>query len=759
MEFLAKSNGVTLKNHSIDVYNKVNNILCNIGITDENILQLSKLSALVHDCGKTLRVFQEYVHGNVKDDDKFPRHNEVGFGLLNFLIDKEYGIFRNKISDLIKYVTLYHHVPYEKEHCLSDLFDVDEINNIAKYYNDIFNECGVSDIIRFRENITEDEFDESGVIIGNNSTFEFINSSDLKESMDFLNVFEIIFNVVRYSDLIISKGSDVNEKRYNENNNSLNLIMPNYFDKIRWDEQIDVATKASNNDITLLSATMGWGKTLLGVRVLLNSDKQGFWVCPDNSLATSTYNSIVNTLNECGGKDIRVALLLSGKWVAYNWETDNISIDDIDIIVTNIDTYVNGITRNARKEISFKSLFSNTIFDEYHEYAFTTSPLLARFLSIINARKKMRNLKTLLLSGTAINKGYIDIKSENIIEAGVYLEKKKMMNIHFISKEEYYSKYLNTPDSLHINTRIQTSQNNFVNGNMDFCFHSLFDDTDSMRILNDISKHNGKYALLDKSNVSSTSVLSRGVDVSFKNAFLINPSPEMIEQIFGRVGNRWDFSIVGDIYIVLDKRRTELMIYNSNNVWEKYYSKYIVHLFNDKTDITISAFDLKQKRLNFFENNIDKKISYKKMIRNGNLVTSLENLSKINFSEGTIISNTENTAKYVKDGMDVRGDSMNRYFIIQKDDEEFGVTSEPINIPSYRFNDNYFIALNNRDIINNVKKYFAKYPDIAKKYNYKKYKKECNLIKDLIDKAKCSETPFPLLCNYGYSSIIGFYRK
>ena len=147
------------------------------------------------------------------------------------------------------------------------------------------------------------------------------------------------------------------------------------------------------------------------------------------------------------------------------------------------------------------------------------------------------------------------------------------------------------------------------------------------------------------------------------------------------------------------------------------------------------------------------------MIRNGNLSTSLENLSKINFSEGTIISNTENTAKYVKDGMDVRGDSMNRYFIIQKDDEEFGVTSEPINIPSYRFNDNYFIALSNRDIINNVKKYFAKYPDIAKKYNYKKYKNESNLIKNLIDKAKCSETSFPLLCNYGYSTIIGFYKK
>ena len=57
----------------------------------------------------------------------------------------------------------------------------------------------------------------------------------------------------------------------------------------------------------------------------------------------------------------------------------------------------------------------------------------------------------------------------------------------------------------------------------------------------------------------------------------------MIEQITGRTGNRWDFSVIGKLYIVLDNRKTELFIYKETNSWEKYYSKYIEQMLNSQT--------------------------------------------------------------------------------------------------------------------------------------------------------------------------------
>ena len=61
MDFLAKDNGVTLREHSIDVYNKVCEMLVISGVEDIEIANICKICALVHDCGKTAKVFQKYI--------------------------------------------------------------------------------------------------------------------------------------------------------------------------------------------------------------------------------------------------------------------------------------------------------------------------------------------------------------------------------------------------------------------------------------------------------------------------------------------------------------------------------------------------------------------------------------------------------------------------------------------------------------------------------------------------------------------------
>ena len=759
MDYLAKDYGLTLKQHSIDVVNKVVEILNQSGITDEKIIRLSKIAAATHDCGKTMSCFQNYLATKDKSNIDYPMHNEIGFSLLELLIDENFGFLDKEEIKLVRYSTLFHHTLYQKNKSLSEVYDIDELNDIADYYNDIFKCCGIDDNIRFRNNISEEEFDDCDICSAN--TFDFIETDGkLTNTMVKLKTFEIIFNVVRYADIVVSNiDSEIKTDmiKFNKELTYNDFVKPSHFDSARWNEQRLASEEAYNaNNCCIISATMGWGKTVCGIDYFLHSNKRGFWVCPDNGLATATYNSIVSTINECGIGNLRIALLLSGCWVKNNWDGEYIDVDDADIIVTNIDTYVNGIFRNSRKRISCETLFSNCIFDEFHEYAFMDVPLLARFKTVVESRKYMNNVKTLFLSGTNINDGYVKIN--DVFEKGINLEENKLVRIHFLTKKEYDEGFSKLEDSVVINTRIKSCQNIYTINNMDFCYHSEFDDNDSYDIVNEIMAHNGKYATENKATVSSTSIFSRGMDVSFTNCFVINPNPLMIEQITGR-SNRWGKDEIGNIYIVLDEDRNELAIYK--NLWKDYYYPYIQYLKeNIENGEIISIKKLKDFRVNFFEKNSNKNLLFKKLIKD-NLKNSIQELKKIEFTKGSNIGDKKDNAKHIKDAIDVRGNNLTRFFTIQIKDAPFGVMSNAINLPHYRFGENFENLRNNPTIIQNVIKYFKAHEDIAQKYDIRRIKsfQPHNLFKLLMDKSKCSETPFPLLCDYEYTKKLGFYKK
>jgi hypothetical protein len=204
---------------------------------------------------------------------------------------------------------------------------------------------------------------------------------------------------------------------------------------------------------------------------------------------------------------------------------------------------------------------------------------------------------------------------------------------------------------------------------MDLCYHTLFDSNDSNYIFNELINNNSKNGKEPK-NLSSTSICSRGMDISFKTAILINPTPHMIEQIIGRI-NRWDFlDKSGTLYIVVDDTPSEVAIYKNNNeknygkqmfVWNC-YKQYIKYLENRITNNKISLFDLKELRMKFFEENEDEKISYKNLIKN-NLQYRLRSLLDIKFSKGSYINKkNDNSSMFVTDAIDARGDNKSRFF-------------------------------------------------------------------------------------------------
>ena len=766
--YIAKENGTTLEEHINNVLIKTEYILNESGISDEEIKNLIKVSAIVHDCGKTCSAFQNYIKDGIECEIKH-RHHEIGYSILKTLIDKEYGF--NKKNELIKFVTnttLYHHAPFSNETAISldEYYTVDELKEVAIFFNNLFKKHKLDGFIRFIENI-DDEMLEDSIDI-DNKIFGFVNNLSRNEQKNMLNKFEIIFNAVRYADLIVSQNYTPNIYRVNKDITFDSFIKPSHFDSERWNEQCKVAKDCfeNENNTCIVDATMGWGKTICGLMYLLHSDKRGFWICPDNSLTKSTYNNIIDALEECNLNNIRVALIVSGS-ISGNWG-DDIKIEDADIIVTNIDSCLNGIVRNNRKDISYEVLFSNCIFDEFHEYAFMNTPIQPRFLSVIESKKLMSNVKTLLLSGTNINeKNYVNVDDSSIFKAGDYLAKLKKLNIHFLSQEDYLKNYLNTPNSLHISTNIESSQKIFKDGKMDICYHSAFDDKDLSNIKQRILSCNGKCRTKEYSITSSTSIVTRGEDMSFKNVFITNPTPYQLLQITGRAGNRWDFSVTANIYIVISENSKDYAIYE--DFWERYYLPHInnVKKIISEKDYDISVYELNEITNKFFTENKDTKISYRNIIKS-NYNNGIKELTEIEFSKGKSISiESTSDVKFIKDGIDIRGKSETRFFSYQIDGQDFGVMSGAINTPYYRldkkiknFNE-LKTTKNYSNIMCNIKRFFEENPDKMEKYGIKMIKKwkDNNLFDYLLNLAKCSETPFPLLCGYGYNSKLGSYKK
>lgn len=763
--YLAKSDGTSLFDHSCEVCNTAIEILDDAGVIDDTLRRAVEIAALSHDMGKTMQGYQDYITNPNSENgeiytEKYPRHNEVSAALFHSMIN----VFGPNIMSVIESAIRYHHTNKKIEIPLSDLYTKEQLVNVRECYEQLFNRYGITDV-KFED--LDTALDES--FVAPSDQFNFIKGTapDIPKDKDKLTNYEIIFNTVRYSDIIVSSGNNYNIKRPNSNITDRDLNLPESYDKERWEQQILICEKLKSLNYAILKATMGYGKTVCGLRFLLSFDRVGFWVCPDNSVATTTYDNILRTLNECDLQGIKIALLLGGKWLHGG--------EDSDIIVTNIDTYENGVFRNSRKAISFKSLFANAIFDEYHEYLLDSNPLSSMFVSIIEARKKMKRVKTLLMSGTLANGPiFLKFREENIIYAeGCGIEKKKKIRFHYISPNEIRKIAEKNNNYFVIHSTIKDCQNNFLKGDIgQICLHSRFDENDLEKKNMMLFESNGKKATKDSITVASTSTISRAYDLSFKSAILINPNPFQILQATGRI-NRWDYDKeVGDLYISIDEKSLGIYMDMKNHkyskLWTDIYKPYIAELkahFPEDSEATIFELD------NFMLENFKLKDTIKRIagitIRSG-----FEKLKDVEFRRGTAIEEGKSSSHHSSDKMDVRGKCMTRFVKVQIEGEKLGLMSDVMALPFYAFDsENGFEVLNNEKNLTEVIRYFSNNLDVAAKYfidcnvenKLKTYKKSPQSIyklhKKLIELSTSDETPYPILVGYSYNHEIGFFKK
>lgn len=762
--YLAKSDGTSLFDHSCAVCDTAIDILDDAGVIDDTLRRAVEIAALSHDIGKTMQGYQDYITDPNSENgeiytEKYPRHNEVSAALFHSMIN----VFGPNIMSVIESAIRYHHTNKKIEIPLSDLYTKEQLVNVRECYEQLFNRYGITDV-KFEDlDAALDSFVEPL------PQFDFISgtANDLVDDQKKLTNYEIIFNTVRYSDIIVSSDNNYNIKRPNSNITNSDLSLPESYDKERWEQQILISEKLKSLNYAILKATMGYGKTICGLRYLLSFDRLGFWVCPDNSVAETTYDNILRTLNECNLLGINIALLLGGKWIHGG--------EDSDIIVTNIDTYENGVFRNSRKAISFKSLFANAIFDEYHEYLLDNNPLSSMFVSIIEARKKMERVKTLLMSGTLANgPKFLNLNEENIVYPdGCGIEKKKKIRFHYINPNEIQKIAEKSDNYFVIHSTIKDCQNNFSKNDIgQICLHSRFDENDLETKNLILFESNGKKATKDSITVASTSTISRAYDLSFKRAFLINPNPFQILQATGRI-NRWDYDKeVGDLYISIDKKSLgiyiDLKTRKYSKLWTDIYEPYIAELktrFPEDSETTI--FELDDFMLEYFKSKDTIRRIASITIRSG-----FEKLKNVEFRRGTAIEEGKSNVHHSSDKMDVRGECMTRFVKVQIEGEKLGLMSDVMALPFYAFDsENGFEVLNNETNLTDVIRYFSNNLDVAAKYfigcnvesKLKTYKKSPQNIhklhKKLMELSTSDETPYPILVGYSYNHEIGFFKK
>lgn len=774
-KFWAKSDGTSLWNHLCDVRNKTLELLDEAGLTNDTVRRMAELASIFHDIGKTMPVYQDFIRKTDEDQckfpytDKYPRHNEVSATLFKAL---KICPLDSNIENVISAAIQFHHTCTGSNALLSDLYTEEEIREVCDFIKEFCHEYNVKILdIELDDERTETVMEHR---VMPSSQFDFINDDDIDaDKIRYLGYYKTIFDVVRYADLIVSGEKSHSLLRPNSSITDRNFTLPDSYDSDRWEEQSSTIERLHEFNYCILKATMGYGKTLCGLKHLLKSDRVGAWVCPDNSVAQATYDNIARTLEICGMQNIKVSLLLNGQWVHGS--------DIADIIVTNIDTFENGTFRNNRKDISFKFLFANAIFDEYHEYLMDDNPLSCLFLSAIDARKKMKNVRTLLMSGTIANgKKFLNFEENRIIIADDSgMERRKKIRIHYLPPKEVIPAFSGKKNYFIVYSAIKNCQDAY--GKIgDMCLHSRFDENDMMSKNNTLFLGNGKGMHGHENSVVSTSTISRAYDLSFSSAVLINPNPYQILQTTGRI-NRWEYNNrIGDLYIVVDEEPIAKGIYLSREnsrlpknsmskkiaytLWEDVYRPYIQEMmkrFKEGENVTIAKL---HKFMNeYFENN--KTI---KRIADVTLMNSFRKLKMIEFRKGTAIGDGKERNKFISDKTDVRGDNMNRFVCVQIEGEVFGTMSGVMSMPSYAFGNNGFDALDESATLYDVLKYFALNREIAAKYfgntslerklkSYGKNPRKLHTV--LLKNALSSETPYPVFGKYMYSHDIGFFKK
>ena len=561
------------------------------------------LTAALHDIGKCSGKFQEklnnfnltedgnYIPKSKKKASNFIPHNVSGWAYLEYYCEN--------IPDIVKNNILYHHTinPAIGKMTVLDIVSDDDMKNSKDNYDDFYNYiiqyCNKIFKINFKATI-KDSYNNIDKMPDSVSLYRQIKSNShlFFTMMDDASKFLIIRSIIVFADRFVSENYDkislicdnnedffrkeilnkviYSHKGWNDNVNELKDDKGNLlYDTVRLKEQNSLLNDIEKYSNNIVSASAGFGKTLVGLRWILRNKKKVMWVVPRNVIADGTYQSICNERNKMGYTEdnLSIGLLIAGQWVKGNIDSD--------IIVTNIDNFLSMMIKNCMVDNLIKEIGCNIIFDEYHEFL-SDQELFAGFIELVYARCKFTNSKTLLLSATPLrfDKTYFNDGEMNVhfLKAKAYNGEMKV-KVNFFDLDNINHLLSTVQDSFIICNTVKQSQRLFklIGGKDDILIHSRFPSVRRNEIEEEIYHCHGKGSCVNnRNNIIGTNIIGVGLDISAKTIYDFVVTPEnTIQRGCGRGGRfnekEYNNEIIYNVCNLINDKGNRMLINSQTN--------------------------------------------------------------------------------------------------------------------------------------------------------------------------------------------------
>ena len=745
-EYLAKSDSkITLSEHLINVA-EMSSWMSSKLTDNKDLIAASYVCGILHDSGKILNSFQEYL---INGFTEHCNHNIISAALVNAIYNQiNIGSvsFKNEILSVIKY---HHPVDNDKNINISEIdfnnaydFLLMLKNNIESNYNN------VSIIVNMKDNIDLDDVSEDVDVayIDNNEHKFFLR-----------NILTPADNIVSYCEHTGKNQHDVfNELMCrNEKTNYTTFNTPEGYDS-RFSKQLNYVKQMRGNGkpIDIFASETGFGKTMLGVMYLLmNNNKRGYWICPNNSIAKNSYETIIRELKNLNlPYNVSVDLLLGNEYQGNGKQ------DKSDIIVTNIDNFFRPVIKSDAKKLNnaYQILFGNCVFDEFHSYM-SKSAIMSAFMLICKVRKNYAtiNTKTLLLSATPSS--YFLKKLGYNEKDVIYHKNEKVLNkkieLNFCDTMPSGLTHSNT--FVCLNSR-KYCQEVYLDECVDNLYHAAYIDSYKSNIYTNLKATHSDKKNISNSSWAVTSIATTGLDISFQNGVFSNIFPSMFLQALGRIDRWHNLKSTPKIIVLKTNNKSEIgavrtftpekvnsKIKNFNDVSKKYIS-YLETTFGNNAKITIG--DIYKATSNFETDNKELLFDFYKEIKK----ESDKNLKKIQYSYNRN-KKDDNFVVAISSKANLRSsDDVNGIFVLLKDYKSKEYINELFQIDASE--------------LTNLGKNFWK--DALKESNLNKYQskavKKWNDIKIyeyLTAKAKVSDSPIKIPYGLYHDSELGLINR
>lgn len=579
-------------------------------VTDQRILNSIFIAAYLHDSGKVIKFFQDYMieksnetgyptseqkvsayeqYGKLKGVRadmllKYPRHHEVSWAFASAYLD-----FYDGSAQDILYAVYYHHPQpvtidgkyFTTDQAILGALTTEDHHNVREWLITCMNH-----LVEKGYHIELKDNEDDGVVGVPKLFMEENRNHDSNNNAKNL----VIRFCVSCADRLVSSLSPVEldsflaEKLpaslyatgiinipHTPRSGAYTFVVPESddFDMNRYAIQKDVVDKMTRDDVTntFVKAPAGFGKSKIALMFALETLRKGanqvFIIAPRNTIISSITDTLAAEMKIHKVTGVSLESYFAGERQYTNKPDSSIPEFASNIVVTNIDNLLNPSFSRTHASQFQAMLSSPVIFDEFHEFFMDHEALLASLTIFMRARTRIcGGIKSLFLSATPISLNILwDTDKIRTFELPNDSEHYPAMH----KKPYNFAITSDIPDSIEPNTvvmvnSISTSQNIFAN--MDaaerkngFLAHSKFRTAKLKEVKESIftlfGKGNAGNAKIER--VISARLLQASVNVSFQKLVHTTMSIQSFVQALGRVNRFGEYSASNVTYAQLPK--------------------------------------------------------------------------------------------------------------------------------------------------------------------------------------------------------------